>query len=124
MYNISNYVNILGTKYRIRIKNYHDDPIFNDSKIAGFCNDRTKEIVLVDIKTFPTYENETDESIKLSMMSTLRHEIVHAFLSESGLASSASSTDGSWADCEEIVDWFAIQGPKLFSAWKACGALS
>ena len=33
----------------------------------------------------------------------IRHELVHAFLFESGLSVN------SWADNEEIVDWIAIQ---------------
>jgi hypothetical protein len=37
----------------------------------------------------------------------MRHELIHAFLFESGLDCC------SWADKEEIVDWIAIQFPKL-----------
>ncbi len=37
-----------------------------------------------------------------------RHEIIHAFLSESGLKSCSS-----WATNEEMIDFFAIQFPKI-----------
>jgi len=44
----------------------------------------------------------------------IRHELIHAFLSESGL----------WANCdwakEEMVDWLAIQFPKLLKAFTEC----
>ena len=46
-----------------------------------------------------------------------RHEIIHAFLYESGLASSCD-----WA-CEEMVDWLAIQAPKLFKEFKTLDIL-
>ena len=47
-----------------------------------------------------------------------RHEIIHAFLCESGLAENST-----WAQEEEMVDWFAKQAPKLIKAWKEAGAL-
>ena len=48
----------------------------------------------------------------------LRHEIVHAFLFESGLDSSSANFYGAWAMNEEMVDWFAIQSPKIFKVFK------
>lgn len=47
-----------------------------------------------------------------------RHEIIQAFLCESGLAENST-----WAQGEEMVDWFAKQAPKLIKAWKEAGAL-
>lgn len=47
----------------------------------------------------------------------IRHELVHAFLFESGLSVN------SWADNEEIVDWIAIQFPKLQAGFNAVNAL-
>ena len=38
------------------------------------------------------------------------HEIVHAFLHESGLSSNSE-----WAMNEEIADWIALQLPKIIS---------
>ena len=48
----------------------------------------------------------------------LRHEIVHAFLYESGLDVSSE-----WARNEEIVDWIALQTPKLQKAFEEAGCL-
>ncbi len=45
---------------------------------------------------------------------TLRYEIMHAFLNESGLSDSSNQYGGAWAKNEEMVDWFAIQSPKIF----------
>lgn len=52
----------------------------------------------------------------------VRHEIVHAFLYESGLWSSSCSVEA-WATSEEIVDWIAIQFPKIYKAFKKVGCL-
>ena len=51
----------------------------------------------------------------------LKHEIVHAFLVESGLAFSSHSIVGAWAMNEEMVDWIAWNGEKLYKAWKEAG---
>lgn len=53
----------------------------------------------------------------------MRHEITHAFLYESGLSINSVTLDGSWATNEEMVDWMAIQGPKLYAAWTAAKCL-
>lgn len=46
----------------------------------------------------------------------LRHEIIHAFLSESGLQCNWQHTEQFGHD-ETTVDWFAIQSPKIFKAF-------
>lgn len=61
--------------------------------------------------------------VEISQKQTLRHEIVHAFFDESGLASSSLGIDGPWAKNEEMVDWFALQGPKIYKAWQEAGAI-
>ena len=48
----------------------------------------------------------------------VRHELVHAFLFECGLAENSN-----WAQNEELVDWIAIQGPKIYKAWQDAGAV-
>lgn len=45
---------------------------------------------------------------------TIRHEIVHAILFESGLDHNAD-----WPRNEEIIDWIAIQFPKLLEIFKS-----
>ena len=47
--------------------------------------------------------------------SVKRHELIHAFLYESGLDSC------SWAYNEEIVDWLAIQWHKINAAFDQLG---
>lgn len=47
----------------------------------------------------------------------LRHEIIHAFLYESGLWNNTGNVKA-WATSEEITDWIAIQFPKMLEAFK------
>lgn len=48
----------------------------------------------------------------------LRHEVIHAFLGESGLRNNSY-----WAENEEMVDWLAIQAPKIFKTFQELGIL-
>lgn len=103
-------INILGAEYTISELSEKDNVLLKDCD--GFCDWTSKEIVV-----------ERDMHGNLSNMEAykrkvIRHEIVHAFLLESGLA--ACST---WAGEEEMVDWVARQGPALLRAWDKAGAL-
>ena len=44
---------------------------------------------------------------KVFMKRTVRHEITHAFLFESGLAHSSLNYQNGWAMNEEMIDWIA-----------------
>lgn len=86
------YLPILGETYRISIVAEDRFP----KQITGACDITTKEIAVADIKQ------------RYIMNKTLRHEIVHAFLEESGLGGECDFVN------EELVDWIAIQAPKMF----------
>jgi hypothetical protein len=107
-------VHILGTEYKILIIEEGD---YRYSREAdGWCDTSAKEILLYNYK-------QSVHSVKdlvAYQKQVLRHEIVHAFLFESGLW--ASSLNGNcWAKNEEMVDWIAIQEPKLNKAFKEAG---
>lgn len=116
-------VSILGTEYKILVKKYDEDEEFERRSICGYCNSYTKTIVVCDISTCKEWEHETQETCKIAQNETLRHEIIHAFLGESGLQDSCFAYDGSWAKCEEMIDWFAIQTPKLLQTFKEADCL-
>ncbi len=116
-------VNVLGTEYTVTVKKYKDDEAFERRSIDGYCDGYTKQIVVCDITTWPGWEHESPETAQKSQKETLRHEIVHAFFAESGLMDSAVIYDSAWSKNEEMVDWIAIQGPKLHAAWQSAGAL-
>ena len=115
-------VNILGTTYTIAVKKYDEDEYFKCANCNGYCSSSMKEIVLCDMSTYPDWEHEPQEVIDIQAKETLRHEIVHAFFNESGLSCNSNSTDA-WARNEEMVDWIALQGPKIWKAWQETGCL-
>lgn len=105
-------VTVLGVEYEIiRDKGGKDWPILEDAD--GYTDFTTKKIVLKELKSTPT----TWENMPAYESTVLRHEIVHAFLHESGLDSNSD-----WARNEEIVDWIAIQFPKMLTSFKEVGA--
>lgn len=110
-------VDILGSKWKIVVKKYNDEPYFKERSACGYCSNSTRTIVVVDESTYPGSENESSDFIINSMKWTLRHEIAHAFIRESGLDDSSLVYNNGWAKNEEMIDWIALQGPKLFKAW-------
>ena len=110
----ANSVNILGTEYIILKRSERDDNRLNNCD--GYCDWTTKQIVVQQ----EMYGNLGD--MDCYMKKVLRHEIVHAFAIESGLHESSLETS-SWAANEEMIDWFARQGPKIYKAWKEADAL-
>ena len=106
-------VNILGTNYEIIFKSDSEEIRLKEN--WGFTDYHTKEIYIHD-----DIEKETDNSCKNLIdfkNKVLRHEILHAFLYESGLREN-SFKSYSWAENEEMVDWFAIQFPKILKVYK------
>lgn len=109
-------VNILGTEYEIKKVKEHEN--FEILGADGFCDFTTKEIYIHEIEREPGMVFDLEEYYK----KLIRHEIVHAALYESGLDSSSLEHHG-WACNEEMVDWIAIQAPKLFKMFKEANAL-
>ena len=116
-------VNILGTPYEIIVKKYNEDEAFERRSIVGYCDGYTKKIVVCDMHTYKGWEKEPEKTVLNAQNETVRHEIVHAFLNESGLQDSAFAYDGAWSRCEEMVDWIALQGVKIYKAWAEVGAI-
>lgn len=116
-------VSVLGTPYSVEVKRYDDDAFFQDGGYVGYCDFHTKRIVLCDLKSHKDFKDDPEEKLRIIMKATLRHEIVHAFLDESGLQDSAITYDIAWAKNEEMVDWIALQGPKIYQAWKEADAI-
>lgn len=114
-------VNILGMEYTIIFKNDEDVCAamnVNVGGCGGYCSDFAKEIIIANLNACTDSEQEKEELRRRN----IRHEIVHAFLNESGLTANANGVD-CWSKNEEMVDWFAIQGPKIWKAWQEAGAV-
>lgn len=116
-------LNIMGTTYTVNRYNFKDKPIFEKRHIGGYCDSVEKEIAIVNLETYPDFEDETPEHCREEEKYTLRHEIVHAFLSESGLDDSSLAFDHAWARNEEMVDWIAKQFHKILEVFKAADCL-
>ena len=114
-------VNILGTKYTLRKVNSGADEFMERMKFGGYCDCIAKEIVILDLKTLPDFKNDPEEVIVRKENETVRHEIIHAFLNESGLQWNSLPVEQAWAKNEEMVDWIAIQFPKILKVFKDLG---
>ena len=110
-------INILGTEYRIEFRKEDEDIILKDCN--GYCDVTVKLIVVL---AEPNKECDY-EDFSFIQKKTLRHEIVHAFLTESGLFNNTYNVDAGWAKNEEMVDWFAIQSPKIFKVYLELGII-
>ena len=102
-------VNILGTDYTIVYKDL-GGPEEDGSIVYGYCDATIKEIAIRDknlgnVEDFIAYQKQT-----------LRHEVIHAFMSESGLQDSWQHAQQFGHD-ETTVDWFAIQSPKIYKVF-------
>ncbi len=106
-------VNILGTEWTIRFGNEIDFPSLNG--IDGYADSSTKEIVVDDMKKSEG-EVGAKGNLKAYQKECLRHEIIHAFMEESGLASNFEHKPIGIE--ETTVDWFAIQSPKIFKLFQ------
>lgn len=114
-------LNALGTVYSVKIEDLPDDKKSAGIETEGFCNKFSREIVVYCKSGEETGVREVPEA--RAVKETLRHEIIHAFLNESGLRDCSQEYNGPWALNEEMVDWFAIQAPKIFEAFIDTGCV-
>ncbi len=107
-------IDVLGTKYTVIITTAQKDSFLKQAD--GYCDKTSKKIVVKDrdddceLEIFEVYKK-----------TCLRHEIIHAFLFESGLHQNFHHDE--WGHEETMVDWIATQFPKMVAAFKAADAL-
>lgn len=114
-------VNILGTEYKVIVDNY-DDPELKGKNRMGYCFFDEREIHIEDFNTDDDWKDESDTAKENRKNIILRHEIVHAFLYESGLCQNSADVTA-WATNEEMVDWIAIQFNKILKVFQEVGCL-
>lgn len=106
-------IDVLGTQYTIQKKSRAEDLRLNTCD--GYCDKTSHEIVVAtkddncDLADFDAYQRKV-----------LRHEIIHAFLFESGLHENWSHEQG---HDETYVDWIAVQFPRLWAAFAAADCI-
>lgn len=116
-------VNILGTEYRIETHKISEDDYMKENRLAGYCGEESKLIVVADVSEKQYFTGMDEHELESYRKKTLRHEIIHAFFDESGLSDSSNCYDGAWAKNEEMIDWIAIQFPKILEAYKQAGCI-
>ena len=108
-------INVLGTKYTIEERTEHEDEFLK--KFDGYCDKTSKRIVIVKEKA----DSELD-NWRVYRNQCLRHEIIHAFMIESGLQNDWQHPNEFGHD-ETTIDWIAIQFPKMLKAFKEAGCI-
>lgn len=104
-------VNVLGEEYTIEILPPDQDEIMKNGDCDGYT-DKTTHRIAVSTMT----DSDLGE-VKAYQKQVIRHELIHAFMNESGL-------QGNFEHCkqygqeETMVDWIAIQFPKLMKAFR------
>lgn len=106
-------ISILGTDYTVKYVPEYEDEMLSDC--GGYIDVSTREIIVPGVRCKKqNMLGNVEDTDKVS----LRHEIIHAFFHESGLW-----TDSNMGTNETLVDWIAIQFPKLYNAFKEVEAL-
>ena len=107
-------VNILGATWMVKEGTEQEYP-----GLVGCDGYTDSSIRTIVVEKIP---DNMDPLVKQDLSSyrkiVMRHEIIHAFLFESGL-DECSAEAKNWAMNEEMVDWFAIQFPKILEVYKA-----
>ena len=103
-------ISVLGEDYLIKVRDPDRDPRLGETN-DGYCDSTTGLIVISDgvreakhpeaVGDFDRYREKV-----------LRHEIVHAFIAESG------NQDAEW-HTEDMVNWLAYMAPRLHAAFTA-----
>lgn len=111
-------INVLGTEYHVMFYPEGTNKRLEDR--LGFCDYTAKIIGILELTT----SNTEFAFPKTMQLKVLRHEIIHAFLYESGLGGCAcydSMPDE--AHPELMVDWFAMQHSKINKVFAELGIL-
>lgn len=107
-------IKVLGTEYEIVINAEEKD--YPKLKMCdGYTDTSIKRIVVRRL----VKDEETLEDVEKYSKKVLRHEIVHAFMHESGL-----DIESPYARNEELIDWIAIQFEKMLGVFIEVGAIS
>ena len=107
-------INVLGTEYTIEIKTKEENKFLEE--IDGYCDKTSKKIVVAAEDEGNQLEIYSDYQKKVT-----RHEIIHAFLFESGLHENFEHKQ--WGHDETTIDWVAVQFPKLLKAFEQADCL-
>ena len=122
-------VQILGSEYTIRLLGRDKDIRFDEEECDGYCASYDKliclnlsNLVANPLKFDWLWVKAGQSYVYLSRVKhVLKHEIVHAFLAESGLFDNSLKQKEPWALNEEMIDWMALQTEKIYMAYSSLG---
>lgn len=116
-------VSILGVPYKIETHKISEDEVLDKNKFDGYCSMSGRLIVIADLTEEKYFKWLCENEKNAYRKQVLRHEIAHAFLNESGLSNSTVAPVDGWAKNEEMVDWIAIQFPKMLEVFEEVGCI-
>lgn len=96
-------INILGQDYDLLIKSDEEFPKFVSADADGMAELYDKKLLIS--KEGATSSERTFDNLEAYTDKVIRHEIVHAYFHEAGL--------NDYCRDEMLVDWLAIQLPKM-----------
>ena len=108
-------INILGSKWTIEVVKFAKSAVLKDKDAAAIARQYCRTITISD---GGDKKLASPEEIDNRFKHILRHEIVHAFLTESGLAACGAQSRTPWPKNEEMVDWIAKQLPKISKVYE------
>lgn len=110
-------VNVLGTEYGLwmNVPEEEDKPL---EHCSGYCDKTTKRIVIAKVGKECTLGNPS-EYVKY----VIRHELIHAFLFESGIGGDTTWDIPGEEHPEHMVQWIAMQFPKIMKLFETIGVL-
>lgn len=73
-------INVLGMEYRIETHKVSEDSYLEENKLAGYCGEEEKLIVVADMSEEKYFTGMDEKAQEAYWKKTLRHEIMHAFL--------------------------------------------
>lgn len=106
-------VNILGTDYKIKHLSEKEYEKLKILEANGLAELYSKELIIesnMDDGSGTAYANLSEFENKV-----IRHEIIHAFFHESGLVD--------YCKDEKLVDWMALQVPKMLKVFQEVGCI-
>ena len=114
-------IDVLGETYTVyAVKKEERPSLFADERV-GYCDRAVKEIVVENFPDEEGYPCRTEKTVKnqeFMLNEVLRHELTHAFFGECGVGSDMDFSD------EMLVDWIALQAPKLMRLFCKAKAFS
>lgn len=105
-------VSLPGRLYEIK-----EETLSTDARLknADGCCDSSIGVCVID--KMDSVEENSLKYLSAFKLKVIRHELIHAFLTESGLREQCN-----WAT-EEMVDWVAAQFPKILVAYQKVGCI-